>query len=352
MSAASDDVRSSEEHQSTAATQKEVVDQPEKRRRGVGSVGVTTIASRFGLLISWGLVVLIFSILRPATFATAANFQTIFSSQAVLLVLALALLPSLAAGEYDLSVAGMLGLSLVLVGYLNVLHGWPIGCAILAALGAGLVVGLGNVFFIVVIGIDSLVVTLGTGTVLAGAALGINNLSLGGVSANLVNAMRHQIFGLQAAFYYALGLTILLWYVFAYTPLGRYLFFVGAGRNVARLTGIRVDLIRAGALLFASLIAAFAGIMLAGLLGSVDPTIGPTFLLPAFASAFLGATSITPGRFNAWGTFVAVYFLVTGITGLELMGLSGWIEQVFYGGSLVIAVAFSKLAGMRRGERT
>jgi ribose transport system permease protein len=310
------------------------------------------VASRFGLLISWGLVVLIFSILRPETFATTANFQTIFSSQAIMLVLALGLLPSLAAGEYDLSVAATLGLSLVLVGYLNVLHGWPIGWTILVALGAGLVVGLGNVFFIVVIGIDSLVVTLGSGTLLAGAALGINNLSLGGVSGSLVTAMRHEVFGLQGAFYYALGLTILLWYVFAYTPLGRYLFFVGAGRNVARLTGIRVDLIRAGSLLFASLVASLAGIMLAGLLGSVDPTVGPTFLLPAFASAFLGATSITPGRFNAWGTFIAVYFLVTGITGLELMGLSGWIEQVFYGGSLVVAVAFSKLAGMRRGEST
>jgi ribose transport system permease protein len=320
----------------------------EERRGRVRLSGVGMLASRFGLLICWGLLILFFSVRLPDTFPTTANFQTIFSSQAVLLVLALGLLPALAAGEYDLSVAGMLGLSLVLVGYLNVQHGWPIGWAILAALGAGLVVGLSNVFFIVVIGIDSLVVTLGTGTVLAGLALGINNLSFGGISEHLVNAMRRETFGLQAAFYYALGLTILLWYVFAFTPLGRYLFFVGAGRNVARLTGIRVDLIRSSSLVFASLIASFAGIVLAGSLGSVDPTVGPTFLLPAFASAFLGATTITPGRFNAWGTFIAVYFLVTGITGLELMGFSGWIEQVFYGGSLVIAVAFSKLLGMRR----
>jgi len=319
--------------------------EPARRRWRLPSL--STVGSRFGLVISWGLVVLIFSVLRPDTFATTGNFQTIFSSQAVMLVLALSLLPSLAAGEYDLSVAGTLGLSLVLIGYLNVLNGWPIGWAICVALASGVLVGLVNAFFIVVIGIDSLVVTLGSGTLLAGTALGINNLSLGGVSETLVTAMRYEIGGLQAAFYYALGLTVLLWYVFGYTPLGRYLFFVGAGRSVARLTGIRVDLLRVGTLVFAGFVAAAAGVMLAGLLGSVDPTVGPTFLLPAFASAFLGATAFTPGRFNPWGTFVAVYFLVTGITGLELMGLSGWIEQVFYGGSLIVAVTFSRLAGMR-----
>ena len=64
---------------------------------------------------------------------------------------------------------------------------------------------------------------------------------------------------------------------------------------------------------------------------------------PAFSAAFLGSTTIEPGRFNAWGTFVAVYFLVTGITGLQLLGLSGWIESVFYGASLVLAVALARV---------
>ncbi|MGI8827680.1 MAG: ABC transporter permease [Chloroflexota bacterium] len=309
---------------------------------------VTDGVSRFGLPIAWIAVIVIFSILSPQAFFSASNFQTIFSSQAVLLILTLGLLPSLAAGEYDLSVAGVLGVSFVLIGYLNVLHSWPIGWAILVALGLGLLIGLINSFFIVVVGIESIVVTLGMGTLLAGVGLGINNLSIGGISGSLVNAIRTQVFGLQLAFFYGLALTIVLWYVFAYTPLGRYIYFVGTGRNVARLAGIRVNLIRVGALVTGSLIGALAGVVLAGSLGSVDPTTGPSYLLPAFASAFLGSTAITPGRFNPWGSFIAVYFLVTGITGLEIMGLSGWIEQVFYGGSLVIAVAFSRLAGMRR----
>jgi ribose transport system permease protein len=307
--------------------------------------------STFGLIFAWVVVIVIFSALRSDTFFTTINFQTIFDSQAVLLILTLALILPLTAGEFDLSVAGVLGISLVLVGYLNVLHHWPIGLAVLAALLAGLIVGLVNVFFILVIGVESIVVTLGMGTLLTGAGFGINNLAIGGVSHTLVDVVRTQVLGLQLIFFYALALTAVVWYVFRFTPLGRYLYFVGAGRDVARLSGIRVDLIRAGSLITASLLSALAGVLLAGLLGASDPNASASYLLPAFAAAFLGATAITPGRFNAWGTFIAVYFLVTGITGLEIVGLSGWIEQVFYGGSLVAAVAFSRLAGRRAAGR-
>jgi ribose transport system permease protein len=159
--------------------------------------------------------------------------------------------------------------------------------------------------------------------------------------------MRTELGGLQAAFFYGLGLTVLFWYVFSHTPLGRYLYFVGAGRNVARLAGLRVDALRVGSLVAAGFFSALAGVMLAGLNGSADPNVGSAFLLPAYAAAFLGSTVFQPGRFNPWGTFVAVYFLVTGITGLQLLGIASWIEPVFYGGSLVLAVAASRLAARR-----
>ena len=70
-------------------------------------------------------------------------------------------------------------------------------------------------------------------------------------------------------------------------------------------------------------------------------------LLPAFAAAFLGATSIFPGRFNPWGSIVAVYVLVTGVTGLQLLGAASFVQQLFYGGGLILAVAVSRLTGGR-----
>jgi ribose transport system permease protein len=315
-------------------------------RRRLGISGVEFV-SRFGLLVAWAVVIVVFCILSPDVFATTRNLQITLSTQSVLLVLTLALLPSLAAGEYDLSVAGVLGLSYVLIGWLNVVHGWPVLPSIVVALAAGVAIGIVNAVLIVGIGIDSLVATLGMGTLLAGAALGINGESVAGISTSLVDVFRQPILGVQMGFWIGLVLTALFWYVFTQTPLGRYVFVVGAGREVARLTGLRVNAIRAGCLVAASTLAAFAGVMLAGLQGSANPQAGPNYLLPAFASAYLGSTAIRPGRFNAWGAFAAVYFLATGITGLQIIGLSGWIEQVFYGASLVVAVILSSLARRR-----
>lgn len=305
------------------------------------------LARRYGIIIVWLGVIVVFSVLRPTTFFTLGNFRTIAGSQAVLVILTLGLLVPFSVGEFDVSVSGTLGISLVLVGYLNVLHGWPIGWAILAALGTGLLVGAINAFFVVVIGVESIVVTLGMGTLLVGVAVGINDISTGGISQQLVNAMTNTLFTIPLAFYYGLLLTAIIWYVFSYTPFGRYLYFVGAGRDVARLSGVPVDRIRIVAFLTSGFISALAGVVLAGWLGASDPNVSSTYLLPTFAAAFLGASFIHPGRFNPWGSLIAAYFLVTGVTGLELLGLSGWIEQVFYGGSLILAVAFSRLVGRR-----
>lgn len=315
-------------------------------------LSVESLAQRFGLLFAWALAILVFSILRPTQFPTDNNFQTIFSSQAVLLVLAIAAIAPLIAGELDLSIAGVLGISVVLLGVLDVREGWPIGLAILVVLLIGFGVGLVNSLVVVVVGVDSIVATLGMGTLLAGAALGISSEPFAGVSSDLVDVVRFRLGGLQISFYVALLLCVVMWFTFEHTPVGRRLYFVGSGRSVARLSGIRVEMLRTGAFVTASTLSAAAGVMFAGLIGASDPTVGPTFLLPALAAAFLGATSVTPGRFNVWGTFIAVYFLVTGITGLGLIGLAGWISQVFYGGALVVAVVLSRLVGMRlRGAR-
>jgi ribose transport system permease protein len=181
--------------------------------------------------------------------------------------------------------------------------------------------------------------------VLIGAAVGLNGATTGGISEDLVTATTTHVLGIPISFYYGVATTLVIWYVFSYTPLGRYLYFVGAGRDVARLSGVSVDRIRAGSFIASGAISALAGVVLAGWLGAADPNVGATYLLPSFAAAFLGTTVIHPGRFNPVGSLVAAYFLITGVTGLQLLGVESWVEQVFYGGSLVLAVAFSRLGG-------
>ena len=307
------------------------------------------LLERYALLLVWGVVIVVFGILRPDTFLTTSNFSTIFGSQAILVVLTLALLPPLTAGDYDLSVAATLTLSSMTLAILNVNHGWSIGTAITAALAVGLVIGVINGALVVLLGIDSLIVTLGTSTFIAGVVLWISNSqTISGVSQSLIDVVVvNRFLGVPLAFYYGIAVGLVMFYVFEYMPIGRRLLFVGRGRSVARLSGIRVVRLRWGAFVASGLISAFAGVLYAGTLGSADPTSGLSFLLPAFAAAFLGATTIMPGRFNPLGSIAAVYFLVTGITGLQLLGVQTFVQQLFYGGALVLAVALSQLARRR-----
>jgi ribose transport system permease protein len=199
----------------------------------------------YGLVIAWVAVIVGFGFAVPSTFLTVADFRTIFSIQAALVILSLALVVPLAAGEFDLSVAGSLGISYVLVGYLNANLGWPILPVIAIAFIAAVVVGLTNALLVVWLGLDSIVVTLGTGTVLVGLGYAMLNGPAVGVSPALVTVATYPLGGLAVAFWIAVLVTVVMGYVFRFTPTGRYTYFVGANREAARLAGINVDRIRA-----------------------------------------------------------------------------------------------------------
>jgi ribose transport system permease protein len=323
------------------------------QRRGATTArrlgGVRSLFERTALIFVWLAVIIFFGLLRPEQFLTVSNFAAILGSQAVLVVLVCALLIPLTVGEYDLSVASTLLLSQMLIGVLNTRHDVPIAVLIPLCLIVGALVGFINGGFIVLFGIDSLIVTLGIGSVLVGIVLLISSgQTFSGIDPALTSAVVGQrLFGIPLMFYYGLILVIIVWYLFEYTSLGRRLLFVGRGREVARLNGLRVKRIRWGSFVASGTISALAGILYAGMSGAADPTSGTNYLLPAMAAAFLGTTVIMPGRFNPWGSFIAVYFLVTGVTGLALFGLQSWVQNVFYGGALVLAVTFSQLARRR-----
>jgi ribose transport system permease protein len=290
-----------------------------------------------------------FGLMEPSKFLTLGNFQTLFDSQAILLMLALALVISLTSGDFDLAVAGNFSVCLCVIGRLNVVDHIGYGWAILAALAVGLVVGLLHAVLIVSLGLSSFIVTLGSGTAFLGVAFAIENQAVQGVSPSYGSAMSASIGGLEVPFIIALALTIGLWYLYGYTPIGRQMYFVGASRDVARLAGLPVKRLRYMSLIASALVGSITAVVAAGYLGGADPNVASTYLLPVTASALLGATAIWPGRANPWGAYIATYFLVTGYTGLEEMGLSGWIQQVFYGGALVVAVAVAQFAASRRG---
>jgi ribose transport system permease protein len=301
---------------------------------------------RIALMFVWALLIAGFGLAMPDAFLNWGNFSIMFASYAPAALLALAIIIPLTAGDYDLSVGATLTLSSGMIGVLNVWKGIPIGPVIVIALLLGVVVGAVNALFIIFFRIPSLVVTLGTTSLMTGIVQWVTNSStIGGIDDSLVEAVvGFRLFGVPLAFYYALIAVVAMWYVFDYTPLGRRLLFVGRGREVARLNGVAVDRVRFGALIASATLASAAGVVYAGVLGSADPYSGLNFLLPAFAAAFLGATTILPGRFNPWGAVVAVYFLGTGITGLTMLGIPLWVTNVFNGGALILAVTISQLS--------
>ena len=307
---------------------------------------------RVALLLVWLLLIAGFGAVMPQSFLSWGNFSIMFASYAPAAVLALAIIVPLTAGDYDLSVGATLTLSSSVIGVLNVWHEMPIAFVLIIVLALGIVVGLVNALFIIFFRVPSLVVTLGTTSLMSGIVQWITNSStIGGIDNALIMAVVGTRFlGIPLAFYYALAGAVIMWYVFDYTPLGRRLLFVGRGREVARLNGIAVDRVRLGALVTSGFLAAAAGILYAGILGSADPYSGLNYLLPAFAAAFLGATTILPGRFNPWGAVVAVYFLGTGITGLSMLGIPLWVTNVFNGGALILAVTISQLTRGREAS--
>lgn len=315
-------------------------------------VNYARLFERVALIVVWLLLIAGFGIAMPSSFLNWGNFAILFASYAPAALLALAIIVPLTAGDYDLSVGATLTLSSCVIGVLNVWQGLPILLVIALALCAGVVVGLVNAFFIIYVRIPSLVVTLGTTSLITGIVQWMTNSStIGGIDNSLVMAVvGGRLFGVPYAFYYAIVAAILMSYVFDFTPLGRRLLFVGRGREVARLNGIAVDRVRLGALIASGVLAAAAGVLYAGVLGSADPYSGLNFLLPAFAAAFLGATTILPGRFNPWGAIVAVYFLATGITGLTMLGIPLWVTNVFNGGALILAVTISQLTRGREAS--
>lgn len=305
---------------------------------------------RFGLAVVWIAFIALFGTMRPDTFLTWSNFSTIFGSEAVLVVVTLGLIIPLTAGDFDLSIAQVLTLVSMITAILDARLGYPLFVVIPIALLIGALIGLVNGAITLYFRVHSLIVTLGVGTFLHGITLWISNSqTISGVSPTLMEwIIIQRIWGIPIAFYYAMALAFAIWYMLSYTAFGQHLLFTGRGREVGRLTGVAVDRVRLTAFMLSGVMGAIAGVLYTGTTGSANPSSGTFLLLPAFAAAFLGSTCIKPGRFNPWGSVIAVYFLVTGINGLSVLGFRTFVQDLFYGGALVLAVMISQLVSGRK----
>ncbi len=312
---------------------------------------VSRLLPVYGLPILTLLLIAGFSLALPDTFPTMLNLRSIVSDKAIIALLSLAAMIPMVTGKIDLTVGYGIVLWHILAISLQTVSGlpWPVAVLIVLALSAA--TGFLNGLLVEVARIDSFIATLGTGTVLYALALWYTGgrQVVGVLPKDFLALNSTFVFGLPITGYYVVVLAVVLWFLLEHVPLGRYLYAIGANPKAAALNGIPVERFTMLAFVASGTLTGVAGVLLAAKLRIGQASVGLEFLLPALVGAFLGSTTIRPGRVNVWGTVVGVVILAIGIAGIQQIGGSFWVEPMFNGVTLLVAIGIAGYAQRRRG---
>ena len=289
-----------------------------------------------------GLVLLcIFLSIVTDSFLSISNFLNILDQITVLGIMAVGMTFVILIAGIDLSVGSVLALSMMVLGYLNVEAGYPMGIAIAGGISAAALVGAVAGLLITEFRVPPFIATLAMMSIARGLASMITNGS--------------QIIGfppwfnLGAIIRYGGFLTItvaVMLVVFVVALLfqrfragGRMLYAIGGNPEVARLAGINVK--RATVLVYTACAAlsGLAGVMLAARLDAVQPTIGIAYELDAIAAVVIGGTSLSGGTGGIGGTIIGVLIIGVLRNGLNLLSISPFLQSVIIGLVIIFAVA-------------
>lgn len=304
----------------------------------------------YGLVGLTVLLALLFSLLLPDTFPTLFNLRAILSDKSIIALLALAAMIPMITGKIDLTVGYGIVLWHILAISLQTRYGLPWPAAVLLVLLAAAVFGMLNGLLVELAQIDSFIATLGTGTVLYAVAMWHSGgrQVVGELPEAFLAIAQGELLGLPLPAFYVAAVALVLWLVSEYMPLGRALYVIGANPKAAELNGISVRRHVMGAFVASGLLSGFAGVLLASRLQIGQASVGLEFLLPALVGAFLGSTTIRPGRVNVWGTIVGVAILAIGISGIQQFGGAFYVEPLFNGLTLLVSIGIAGWAQQRR----
>lgn len=303
------------------------------------------------ILIALVAMIILFAVLRPATFLTVSNFSNVLDQVAILAIVATAQTIIMVVGDFDLSVGANASLAGVVVGTL-LTAGVPLIPAILIVLVIGAAIGFINGALVVGFDLSAFVVTLATMTSVSGIAFLVTN---GGPVYNLpaeftaLGQARIGTFPILA--FFSIAVAVIAFVVLWRTVVGREWYAVGGSPEVSRLSGIDVGRLRILAFAVGGAVAALGGILLASRLGSATPTTGDSYTLLSVAAVFLGMTLSQQGVANVPGTLVGVVLLGVLANGLGIIGVNSYIQQVLTGVIIIASVTVSRF-GRRRRRRT
>jgi ribose transport system permease protein len=319
------------------------------RRLSPAAKAALGIFARYATIIGLALMIVAFSVLSPDAFPTFNNFINVLNQASLAMIIAGGLTLALVVGELDLSVGYAASLHGVLVTGLIVHSNLPIPVALAVVIALGGVVGAANGLIVTKLRVNSVIATLGVGTILVGLAFAYSAgvpIVAGVPEAFLQLALGRWLFGIPNPIIVMALVVLVLWVLVERTAIGQEIQAVGGNQAAARLAGISVDRIKILGFVISGMCAALTGALLASRLGSGTTSAADSYLLTAFAAVFLGSATLRDGEFHVLGTLVGTLIIVFGFNGLNIFGAPTFSQYVFQGATLIIAVGLSSLGRM------
>lgn len=326
-----------------------------RARRPTGETGWAEHLAGFLHVFGVGLVaiglLLIFGLSTP-DFLSRANIDNILIQTSIVGVAAIGETMVMLMGGIDLSIGSIILVSAVITGALTTNHGlgaWPaIGAGLLAAAGIGLINGI----FIAGIGIEPIIVTLGT--LIAAQGLGQAILANEGSWIQVTNPFffslaTNQVFSLPAMAVVMLALYAVAAVVLRDTALGRHIYAAGGNRRAARLAGIPIGRVVVATYALCGLCAGVAGMLEIAQLGIVSQNVGDGMQFNAITAVLVGGISLSGGKGRVERTLLGVMIVGTITNFLTFRGVSAYYEQAITGG-IILAAVFLDHATRRRAQ--
>lgn len=302
------------------------------------SVSLSYYAQRYGVLVALVVVGAILSIKSPH-FLTVDNVLNMLDQSAVTGLLAVGMTVLMITGSFDLSIGSLMSLCGALTLGLSPSLGLPLASAI--ALLVGALAGAVNGVIVVKVGINSLIVTLGSMSLLQGIVLIYSDgQTINGDS----NTMGLQEFansrtGLPNSAWVMIVIAVVMTFVLTSTTGGRYFQASGGNPEAAELAGVRVDRYKVVAFTLMGLLTAAGSLLYVGRLGSIDPTAGSGYELDVIAAVIIGGTSLLGGSGSIWRSLVGVFLLTVLGNGFNLLDIDPYYQYVVKGLVVILSVA-------------
>ncbi len=310
-----------------------------------GRVAVGPLAGRYALQLFTAAGVIVLCIVKPE-FRQVGNLRSVLLQSSFSGLSAAAMTLLIVAGMFDLSVAGIVGLSAVMVA--TVMPHTTVGAAVGAALVLGLALGLLNGVVVTKLRFPPFIATFGMlNLYLAAAFIWTTGTTVSIAAVGFLPLATSQILGLPLLFVVMAVGVVACHLILTRSRFGRNLRAIGSSEPASRMAGLPVDGTRIAAFALVGLFTAIAGVGLAALLSSASADMSAGFELTVIAVVVVGGTSLDGGRGSLLGTFTAAILFSALNNALNLLGITSYWQYVAVGVVLVLALV---LAGLQTGR--